>query len=286
MVRGLASWFLKCPVSLPHSLPLSLTAVYELFRLHLHKELHLWYLISQLETLCNRECQLGMRGGFSGYVHKKSGKTNLSRRRGRSRKHGEKSQRIPKLRGLGRFVLLQWIVPRSNGLSKDLDLLSISSSIYEVTSAYSVHSFKTEDSTRLQVQALIISLAAPSSYLLQNTASAGHSEWWCFCLIFILAQITLVHFLWHFFHWRSLDAHARIKKNPSRALRNNHSHPFSSPFSGYLSTWLPPCLPARSLKVQWPSLSSLLEQSHPSFTEYSCFQEPPYPSWICFPPSK
>lgn len=150
----------------------------------------------------------------SGYVHKKSGKTNLSRRRrrSRSRKHGEKSQRIPKLRGLGRFVLLQWIVLRSNGLSKDLDLLSISSSIYEVTSAYSARSFKTEDSTRLQVQALIISLAAPSSYLLQNTASAGHSEWWCFCLIFILAQITLVHFLWHFFHRRSLGAHARIKK--------------------------------------------------------------------------
>lgn len=39
-------------------LSLSLTALYELFTLHLHKELHLWYLISQLETLCNRECQL------------------------------------------------------------------------------------------------------------------------------------------------------------------------------------------------------------------------------------
>lgn len=44
---------------MPH-LSLALTALYELFKLHLHKELHLRYLISQLETLCNRECQLEM----------------------------------------------------------------------------------------------------------------------------------------------------------------------------------------------------------------------------------
>lgn len=58
---------------------LSLTALYELFRLHLHKELHLWYLISQLETLCNRECQLEMGKWVSWYVHNK--KENKATRR-------------------------------------------------------------------------------------------------------------------------------------------------------------------------------------------------------------
>lgn len=78
-------------------LSLSLTALYELFRLHLHKELHLWYLISQLETLCNRECQLEMGKWVSWYVHSKKGKQSHSRRSERITHTPWKSWITPKL---------------------------------------------------------------------------------------------------------------------------------------------------------------------------------------------
>lgn len=82
-------------------LSLSLTVVYELFRLHLHKELHLWYLISQLETLCNRECQLEMGKRVPWYVHKK--KENKTTQ---GEAHHEKSWRTPNFMVLGDYYFL------------------------------------------------------------------------------------------------------------------------------------------------------------------------------------
>lgn len=184
MVRGLASWFPKCPFSL------SLTALYELFKLHLHKELHLWYLISQLETLCNRECQLEMGKWVSWYVHNKKGKQSHTRQYDAPRW----VLKNPKLRVLERLLFAGRRVLCFNGLNQTQDCpravcpLIIHQFMYSLSDPHlqcALHS------TQLHDQASIICLATSLLLLLPKhffQPPAAHSEWSC-CLIFILTEL-------------------------------------------------------------------------------------------------